>query len=185
MRPGPAEVLHFSEDPTITRFVPHVARTTAYPEAYVWAVDADRSPAYWFPRQCPRAMTWVGATATAADRDRLIGPGGGTRVHAIEYDWVDSFLSVELYAYRLPADAFRPIGEPEPHAFVATHPVEPLGPPHQVTNLLQLHQAAGIQFRILDNLWEFWDAVIASTLSFSGIRLRNAKPRPGSTQASV
>ena len=27
MRPEPGQVLHFSEDPTITRFVPHVAAT--------------------------------------------------------------------------------------------------------------------------------------------------------------
>jgi hypothetical protein len=27
MRPAPGEVLHFSEDPTITRFEPHVAAT--------------------------------------------------------------------------------------------------------------------------------------------------------------
>ncbi|WP_406641954.1 DUF6886 family protein [Amycolatopsis sp. WGS_07] len=27
------------------------------------------------------------------------------------------------------------------------------------------------------NLWPFWDAVTASTAGFSGIRLRNARPR--------
>ena len=59
MRPEPGQVLHFSEDPTITRFVPHVAATARQPEAYVWAVDSDHAPSYWFPRQCPRAMAWV------------------------------------------------------------------------------------------------------------------------------
>ena len=48
MRPGPGEVLHFSEDPGITRFVPHVAATAQQPEAYVWAVNAARAPDYWF-----------------------------------------------------------------------------------------------------------------------------------------
>ncbi|HWS31977.1 MAG TPA: hypothetical protein VN408_04455, partial [Actinoplanes sp.] len=27
------------------------------------------------------------------------------------------------------------------------------------------------------NLWPFWDQVITSTAGFSGIRLRNARPR--------
>jgi hypothetical protein len=178
MRPDPGEVLHFSEDPTITRFVPHIAPTSSQKEAYVWAVDAGRAQDYWFPRECPRAMAWVGPKTTAVDRDRIIGAGCGTRVHAIEYDWLEHIQTVELYAYRLAAAPFRPIGEPEPHAVVATVTVEPLGPPEPVRELLALHQSAGIQVRLLDNLWEFWDAVIASTLSFSGIRLRNAKPRP-------
>ena len=29
----------------------------------------------------------------------------------------------------------------------------------------------------MPNLWTFWDAVVASTLEFSGIRLANARPR--------
>ncbi|MEQ4208389.1 DUF6886 family protein [Actinopolymorpha sp. B17G11] len=184
MRPKYGEVLHFSEDPAITRFVPHVAPTSSQEEAYVWAVDAGRAQDYWFPRDCPRAMAWVGPNTTAADRDRIIGAGCGARVHAIEYGWLERIQSVALYAYRLPAAPFAPIGGAEPHAVVATEPVEPLGPPEPVRDLLSLHQAAGIQLRLLDNLWEFWDEVIASTLSFSGIRLRNAKPRRGSAETS-
>jgi len=46
-----------------------------------------------------------------------------------------------------------------------------------VGDLLALHAAAGIQLRVLPSLWGFFDAVAASTLGFSGIRLRNALPR--------
>jgi hypothetical protein len=60
----------------------------------------------------------------------------------------------------------------------ATEPVEPLGPPEPVGDLLKLHEEAGIQLHLLDNLWAFWNAVITSTVDFSGIRLRNARPRP-------
>jgi hypothetical protein len=175
MRPEPDEVLHFSEDPTITRFVPHVAATAQQREAYVWAVDAALAPAYWFPRQCPRAMAWAVPATTPGDRERIIGPGGGERVHAIEYGWLAALQTVCLYAYRLPAERFRPIGY---YAFVATEPVAPLGPPAPVGDLLKHHEEAGIQVRVLPNLWEFWDEVIVSTLDFSGIRLRNARPRP-------
>ncbi|MGH4017280.1 MAG: DUF6886 family protein [Pseudonocardiaceae bacterium] len=176
MRPEPGQVLHFSEDP-ITRFVPHVAATARHSGAYVWAVDYDRAPDYWFPRDCPRAMAWALSTTSTAEAERILGPGGGSRVHAIEYDWVDKLLGVRLFAYRLPADRFQPFGTPIPHAVVATEPVEPLGPPEPVGDLLRLHADAGIQLRVLDNLWEFWDAVATSTLGFSGIRLRHARPR--------
>lgn len=185
MRPRPGEVLHFSEDPTIGTFVPHVARTARQEEAYVWAVDADRAPDYWFPRQCPRAMVWCVPGTSAADRARFLGPGGGERLHVIEYDWLDRLRTTELFAYRLPAAAFRPFGEPVPSAVVATEPVVPLGPPEPVGDLLKLHRDAGIQLRVLDNLRGFWSAAVTSTLGFSGIRLRNAKPAPGDGTAAV
>ena len=180
MRPEAGEVLHFSEDPTIKRFLPHVAATARETGAYVWAVDHDRAPDYWFPRQCPRAMAWVrpGVT-TDRDRERIIGAGCGDRVHAIEYAWWDAMRTTMLYAYRLPAARFRPLGEPHPHAHVATEPVEPLGPAEPVGDLIACHAAAGIQLRVLGNLWPFWDQVISGTAGFSGIRLRNASPRPG------
>jgi hypothetical protein len=120
-------------------------------------------------------MAWVGPNTTDADRLRIIGEGSGTRVHAIEYGWLEAIRTVELYAYRLPADLFV---EAEA-AVVATTDVEPLGPPERVGNLFELHAEAGIQLRVLPQLHDFWAAVITSTLEFSGIRLRNAVPRPG------
>ncbi|MEV1169402.1 DUF6886 family protein [Nonomuraea sp. NPDC049784] len=174
MRPEPGQVLHFSEDPTIERFVPHVAPTSSLKESYVWAVGHDRCPDYWFPRACPRAMAWVGPRTTEEDAARIIGAGSGERVHAIEYGWLKPIREVRLYAYRLPADDFKPIGDP-PSAVVSTVPVTPLGPPERVGDLFELYEEAGIQLRVLPRLWPFWDEVIASTLEFSGIRLRNAR----------
>ena len=171
MRPVPGELLHFSEDSQITRFVPHVANTAQQPEAYVWAVDATLAPAYWFPRQCPRAMAWAGPATTAADREQLLAADGG-RVHAIEYGWLAAMTTTTLYAYRFAAADFRPIGH---HAFVADHEGHPLGPPEPVGDLLALHDAAGIELRILSDLRPWWNRVIRSTVHFSGIRLRNGR----------
>ena len=124
----------------------------------MWAVDARRSPDYWFPRQCPRVMTI----------------GGTSRVHAIEYGWLERMRTVELYAYRFDIRQFQPF---EKHAHVATEPVAPLGPAERVGGLFALHEEAGIELRVLSNLWPFWDEVTASGLEFSGIRLHNALPR--------
>lgn len=177
MRPEPGTVLHFSEDPEITEFAPHVAKTAQVPRAYVWAVDERRAQDYWFPRQCPRAMAWATSTTTEQDRLAVLGPSA-TRVHMIEYGWLPAMQSVRLWAYRFDAADFAPHGDdPNPAAHVATRPVRPLGPPEPVTDLLALHAEAGIELRVVDSLWPWWDAVITSTLEFSGIRLRNAQPR--------
>lgn len=179
MRPEPGQVLHFSEDPTIIRFVPHVAETARQSESYVWAVDRDRAPDYWFPRHCPRAMAWARPNTTDEDRALILGPGGATRVHAVEYGWLEAMRTVQLYGYRFAAKDFSPIGNAdEPHARVCTRAVRPLGPAERVGDLFALHEEAGIELRVLPSLWTFWDAVTASTLGFSGIRLRNAAPRP-------
>jgi hypothetical protein len=175
IRPAPGEVLHFSEDPSITLFVPHVAVTAQQPDAYVWAVDYDRAPDYWFPRACPRVLTWPMSATTAADRERFLSTSW--RVHAIEYAWLQAIESTTLYAYRFAAADFHPFGSPAPHAQVATVPVQPLGPPERVGSLLAAHEAAEIELRVLPNLWPYWNAVIASTVGYSGIRLRNAKPQ--------
>ncbi len=184
MRPRHGEVLHFSEDPTIVEFRPHVAATARVAGAYVWAVDHERAPSYWFPRQCPRVLAWAGPSSTAGDVARILG--ASPRVHAVEYRWLERMRTVRLYAYRLPAGPFRPFAEPEPartgaapepSADVAEVPVRPLGPPELVGDLFALHEAAGIELRVLPELWAWWDMVSASTLGFSGIRLRNARER--------
>jgi hypothetical protein len=69
VRPEPGQVLHFSEDPSITRFEPHVAATTTLRGPLVWAVDAARSPGYWFPRNCP-AGHGLGTARHGAGRPR-------------------------------------------------------------------------------------------------------------------
>jgi hypothetical protein len=101
-------------------------------------------------------------------------------VHAIEYGWLERMRTVELYAYRFDASAFTPFGEDGPgggHAHVATEPVVPLGPAERVGDLFALHEEAGIELRLLADLWPFCDEVTGSGQEFSGIRLRNALPR--------
>jgi hypothetical protein len=175
--PPNGEVFHFSEDPTIREFVPHVAATAADDRPYVWAVDAARAPDYWFPRECPRAMAWMLPSTTAGDRDLVFGPGINQRVHTVEFGWLDAIIRCELFVYRLPADRFVPVEGDAPHAVVSVEQVRPAGPPEPVGDLLALHQAAGIELRVLDNLWPWWDRVISTSVGFSGIRLANARPR--------
>ncbi len=172
MRPAPGQLLHFSEDPTITVFEPHVATTAAQRTPYVWAVDADRAPDYWFPRECPRAMAWVDDSTTDEDRRTVLGEC--QRVHVIEYGWLSRLQTARVFAYRFAADDFEPF---ESHAYVARRAVRPLAPPEPVGDLIALHESAGIELRLVVSLWPFVDRAVASTVGFSGIRLHNARPR--------
>ena len=168
MYPAEGEVMHFSEDPTIAEFVPHVAASALEPEAYVWAVDRVRAPDYWFPRQCPRVLAWVEDWTSDADRQLL---GGAHRVHVIEREWLMPLHTTKLFGYRLPTALFRPIGEHR-HAVVATETVRPLGQPEPVGDLLAVHELAGIELRVTDDLRPYVAAWHPTTLGFSAIRLR-------------
>src|SRR5689334_8224215 len=160
VRPAAGELLHFSEDPSISIFTPHVAATAQESEPYVWAVDFDQAPSYWFPRDCPRVLTWVSSGTTTLDRERFLG--ASWRVHAIEYAWLDKLLSTVLFAYRFDKSQFTSYGTPEPHAYISTATVRPLHPPEQVGPLLDAHATAGIEVRLLANLWPYWTEVMRS-----------------------
>jgi hypothetical protein len=160
--PRPGELLHFSEDPGIARFEPHVAATARQPEAYVWAVDELNSPCYWFPRQCPRVCLWGDPEGDAS-----------TRVSAIEPEWVEAMSATALVAYSFAAGDFEPFGE-RPHAFVATHEVSALRPPEEVGDLWDAHRGAGIELRVVEDLHEFLAAGRTRGFDFSAIRMRHS-----------
>ena len=163
---------HASDDPSIDVFQPHRAPTAQVDDDLVWAVDDAHVPAYWFPRDCPRATFWIGPHTSAADSALL---NGATRVHAIEWTWWDRFRAARVYLYRMPAASFE-LHAAEAGYYVSREVIVPLECV-QIADLVERHKGAGIELRLVNDLWPLWDVVIASTLEFSGIRLRNARPR--------
>ena len=158
---GAHALWHISEEGGIARFEPRDGR--------VWAIDTRHVPLYWFPRECPRATFWAVEETTDDDVDRFLGGDRTRRVHVIEPMWLDRMRSAQLHAYRLPDATF----EPEDRYWissVAVDPIERVGLP----DLLVLHTDAEIELRIAPQLLDLWERVIASTLDFSGMRLRNA-----------
>jgi hypothetical protein len=166
---------HFSEDPSIEAFAPHVAATSVRAEPLVWAVDEDHKSGYWFPRDCPRACCWIGAAPVTAAGAALIGLGGAQRLHAIESVWLARMRACRLYVYRFDPARFAP-EIPEAGFWCARETVRPLSV-EPVGDLLALHADAGIELRVLPSLWPLIDAIIASGLEFSITRQRNAQPR--------
>src|SRR5690349_5711786 len=51
---GPFALWHFSEDPSLDWFRPHIPATNPQAQPLVWAVDTRHAPMFWFPRDCPR-----------------------------------------------------------------------------------------------------------------------------------
>ena len=158
---GPHALWHVSEDATIERFVPL--------EELVWAIDTRHLPLYWFPRDCPRATFWATSETSDDDVERWLDGDRTRRVHVMESVWLERMRTTRVVAYRLPESGF----EPEDRFWVTRETVEPLELV-ELGDLVERHERAGIALRTDANLLGLWGAVIASSLDFSGIRLRNA-----------
>jgi hypothetical protein len=162
---------HFSEDPKLNRFEPHVPATNPDAPPLVWAIDSRHAPLYWFPRDCPRACIWPVSTTTSADRAAFFARGE-SRVHIIESSWIQRMQTAVLFAYRLPVEPFEPNSEVGGY-WISHAPVE-AAERVEITDLLARHAHAGIGLRTVGALGPLWATVVSSTVEFSGIRLRNS-----------
>lgn len=175
---GPAVLHHFSEDPTITRFVPHVPRSNPTHPPAVWAIDAQHAPLYWFPRNCPRVTAWPRDEAEAVAFRKAFATTA-TRVHAIELGWLEQMRATALYRYDFDAAAFEPwaaaSGQWISTGEVAPIDVAPIG------DLLALHAAAGVELRMVPSLWPLHELAVSDRWDFSIVRMANALPdtQPG------
>lgn len=159
---GPHALWHVSEDDSIRRFEPRDSR--------VWAIGTRLLPLYWFPRDCPRATLWAESGSADRDVERFLGGDRGRRVHVVEPAWLEAMRTQRVLAYRMPQETFV---ENDDRFWISAEPAEPLEVV-ELGDLVERHEAAGIELRSDDDLCRFWDVVVASSLGYSGIRLRNA-----------
>ena len=101
--------------------------------------------------------------------ERWLAGDRARRIAVIEERWLERMHSFELYAYRLPPETF----EPWDKFFVSRETVVP-AEVVALGDLVEEHAAGGTELRTAGSLYPLWDEVIATTLDFSGIRLRNA-----------
>ena len=168
----PEDLWHYSEDPAIEGFVPHVPVTNPDQPPMVWTIDDEHAPLLWFPRDCPRIAFW---TEDGSPPDRL-GPTSASRVHAMESGWVDRMRDCQLFVYRFAVDRFRPWPDADGYwVSDEEHTALDVAP---VGDLLELHRERGIELRLLDDLRSLRDAVIESGYRFSMTRMRNISPAP-------
>lgn len=165
-------VYHYSEDGTIRRFAPHVPQSNPGHPASVWAIDAEHSPLYWFPRYCPRISVWARDAREQATLTDLF-ESEATRIVAAETDWMERVRDAKLYCYGFDANEFQPWGEADGQYItdrvVYPERVELLG------DLLALHAKANVELRFTPKLGRLMDGILESGLPFSFVRIRDAK----------
>ena len=167
-------LFHVSEEPGIARFEPRPSALASDP--VVWAIDAERLRNYLTPRDCPRVTYYAGPGTVASDVERFLG--ASTAVVAIETVWLERLRSCRLYVYHLPPDAFRSNDNCAGY-WVSTVAVTPTHA-DVIDDPLSELKNRGVELRFEPNLWPLHDAVVASSLLFSMIRMRNALPRSAS-----
>ncbi len=169
---GHSLLYHLSEQQGIARFEP---RHHEIGEALVWAIDDAHLHNYLLPRDCPRVTYYALPDSDPADIRRYLGPTRLRAVVAIEAAWFTRARMVTLYRYGLPVEPFR---EHDAGAgyYVTPHLVVPLEVEKVADPLAEL-LAREVELRVMPSLWRLCDAVVASSLQFSMIRMRNAQPR--------
>lgn len=161
-------VYHFSEEPSIEVFAPRPSRLG---EALVWAIDAWHEPLYWLPRDCPRVCYWPDARTTPEDHERWWATVAGRMVVALEAAWLERLRRCRLYRYSFDAAAFTSLDDNGMH--VSRQTVRPLAV-EPVGDLLATLAGGGVELRVCQSLVPLGRAVIASSMDFSLIRMRNA-----------
>jgi uncharacterized protein DUF6886 len=164
-------LFHISEESAIERFEPRPSEYTSLP--VVWAIDEGHLRNYLLPRECPRVTYYAGSETTPADVERFLG--SSTAVVAVESGWLEQLRSSRLYSYHMPPETFECLDECAGY-FVSRVPVVPVRVEIFDDPIAELVRR-GVELRFVPSLWTLRDAVVASTLQFSVIRLRNAAPR--------
>jgi hypothetical protein len=161
---------HFSEEPDIEVFVPRPPLAHPAQEPLVWAIDEWHAPHYFVPRDCPRVCFWARAESAREDVERLLA--GADRAVAIERAWLTAVRKARLYRYEFDPAGFELIDETAGY-YASQDVVRPAGV-ERLVNPPALFAGHGIDFRVVDDLLGLHEAVVASTLPFSSMRLRNA-----------
>ncbi len=167
-------VYHFSEDPDIRRFEPHVPATNPDHPPAVWAIDEWPAPLYWFPRDCPRVTAWP-RTDREEEAFRAAFHTDAWRVHSIELGWLTRFRATPLFRYVFDARDFEPWSRASGQ-WISERAVEPVEV-EPVGDLLDAHASAGVELRLCLTLWPIHDLAMLGPWDFSIVRMRNAQPR--------
>lgn len=164
---------HVSGEAGIAIFEPRVPPSfdAGITQPVVWAVADSHLVNYLFPRECPRVAIRRGANTSEADAKRFFGPGSPEVVLFIEASWFQS-ANQPVWLYELPSATFEH-ADPNAGYFVSSKAVAPVSV-RQVESPLAELLSRGAELRIVPRLRPVAEAVAASSLSFSVIRLRNA-----------
>jgi hypothetical protein len=173
------KLFHVSDQAGITLFEPR----PTYPghpqnldRPVVWAIEERLLHNYLLPRDCPRVTFYARPDSDPADVARLLGVTAARHVVAIESGWLDAVWQAVLYLYEFSREGFGVI-DAGAGCYASESAVAPIGV-RRIDDLLGELAQRDVELRITPSLWPLRDTVLASTLQFSFIRMRNARPRP-------
>ncbi|MBA3946123.1 MAG: hypothetical protein H0X37_16360 [Herpetosiphonaceae bacterium] len=172
----PETLFHISDIPNIARFEPRPAPSPKSGQTgqMVWAVSQRLLHNYLLPRDCPRVTFYAGPTSSSEDIERLMSYTSARYIVAIESHWLPEVRRHHLYMYEFPGESFSSVDEGADYytsrETIVPRSVTPLN------DLLGELLKRDVELRVMPSLWKLRDAIIASTLQFSIIRMRNALP---------
>ncbi len=162
---------HYSEEQDIQCFEPRVSPSFPDEPPMVWAIDEDHRPLYYFPRECPRIAYWKNEETTAEDVERF--KVNTKMVIVIEEGWLRKLEDTVIYEYTFSGETFRCFDENAGY-YTSLSSVKPECVT-RLDGLIQRMLKEGVELRWVSSLWKVKEEVLASSLAFSMIRLRNAK----------
>lgn len=172
----PERLFHVSDQPDIPSFAPRPARP-GHPNdpgrPVVWAIAERLLHNYLLPRDCPRVTFHARPDSDPADVARLMGQTAARYVVAVESGRLAAIRAAVLYLYEFPTEGFELFDEGAGY-YVRSSAVTPRAV-RRVDDLLGELAARDVELRVTPSLWPLHDAVAASTLQFSCIRMRNAR----------
>jgi hypothetical protein len=173
----PETLFHISDVPDIARFDPRPAPSpgSGHEGLMVWAIDREHLHTYLLPRDCPRVTFYALPKSTPEDVARLMAGSSARYVVAIESGWLPEVLRHRLYCYEFPADTFS-VMDAGAGYYISREPVVPRSVT-LIDDLLDELLRHDVELRVMRSLWKLRDLVVASTLHYSIIRMRNAQPR--------
>lgn len=170
-------LFHVSDMPGIARFEPRPVRP-AHPlkldRPVVWAVEERLLHNYLLPRDCPRVTFYARPDSDPADVARLMGQTTARHVVAVETGWLEAIRHCTLYLYEFSSDGFVAVDTGAGY-YMSETAVEPLAVTC-IADVLGELLRRNVELRFTPSLWPLQEAVVASTLQFSCIRMRNARP---------
>ena len=168
-------IFHFSDDPNIKLFEPRTHASWPDLAPRVWAVEDRMLHTFLVPRDCPRVTYYALDSSTDEDVAIYLDGDRARFTVRVEQGWLKRIQQATLYLYRLPEETFTSFDAGAGY-WVSDGAVKPTSM-DTISNLPDAMTQRNVDFSPVPSLWPLFDAVAASTLQFSMIRMRFAQPR--------
>ncbi|QMW01468.1 DUF6886 family protein [Spirosoma foliorum] len=173
----PHKLFHISEDPNIRLFKPRPS-PTQYEKIkgdVVFAVNDTLLHNYFFPRDCPRVAYFRNEVTVEHDIESFFSTSLADYIITVEASWYYKIKNTTLFCYEFDPETFTLLDENAGY-YISYETVKPISV-KKIDDLIEELLSRNIELRFTPNLWKLADLLNSSTLGYSMIRLRNARPK--------